>query len=299
MIQKKHSAKGGMNVRPHIGLGYRIGSLTVEEKTSVKKNGYNVWRCRCDCGGMIELDTRYLQRGTITDCGCMRKPAPGRRDLTGKRFGMLLCISAAENDEHGYTQWNCLCDCGNTCKAATSQLTAGYKKSCGCLKVYPMKEYIGQRFGKLLVISYDGKKNGMHRWKCRCDCGSITSVGQTLLQSGKTKSCGCIRSEQVLLNAGNTDGSSAKIIEYYRKQLSSRNKSGCTGVYKNEKSGVWIAQITFRSKTYYLGSYEQYEDAVKARKLGEEMHDQFLAWYYQTHMIKKNEVQNIIAGGST
>lgn len=44
----------------------------------------------------------------------------------------------------------------------------------------------------------------------------------------------------------------------------------------------WQAQITFRGKTYFLGAYEMIEDAVAARKRGEEMHDQFLEWYYTT-----------------
>lgn len=44
-----------------IKVGYRVGMLTVESKTDVRKSGYIVWKCRCDCGGEIELDTRCLQ----------------------------------------------------------------------------------------------------------------------------------------------------------------------------------------------------------------------------------------------
>ena len=39
--------------RPKIGIGYRVGSLTVEEGTDQRKNGYLVWRCRCGCGGWL------------------------------------------------------------------------------------------------------------------------------------------------------------------------------------------------------------------------------------------------------
>ena len=56
--------------RPKIGLGYRVAGLQVEEATGQRKNGYMIWRCRCGCGGEILLDTRCLQRGTVTDCGC-------------------------------------------------------------------------------------------------------------------------------------------------------------------------------------------------------------------------------------
>ena len=53
--------------------------------------------------------------------------------------------------------------------------------------------------------------------------------------------------------------------------------------YRSARSGKWQAQITFKRKTYYLGSFDKLEDAVKARKRGEEMHDVFLEWYYTEH----------------
>ncbi|MBP3210369.1 MAG: hypothetical protein J6M64_10785, partial [Oscillospiraceae bacterium] len=49
--------------------GTRIGHLTVLDATDQRKGRYIVWRCKCDCGNEILLDTRALQRGTITDCG--------------------------------------------------------------------------------------------------------------------------------------------------------------------------------------------------------------------------------------
>ena len=66
--------------RPHIAAAFRVGHLTVERRTNEKRSGYSVWECRCDCGGVIKLDTRYLQRGTVTDCGCMKPIKPGSRD---------------------------------------------------------------------------------------------------------------------------------------------------------------------------------------------------------------------------
>ena len=59
--------------------------------------------------------------------------------------------------------------------------------------------------------------------------------------------------------------------------------SGYTRVYQNRKTRKWTAQITFQKKTYYLGSYEKIEDAVKACRRGEEMHDEFLEWYFKAY----------------
>lgn len=79
-------------IRLPIGVGCRIGRLTIVAPTEKRKSGYTVWLCRCDCGGQILLDTRCLQRQTITDCGCVSKVKPGQRDITGMHFGKLIAI---------------------------------------------------------------------------------------------------------------------------------------------------------------------------------------------------------------
>ena len=129
----------------------------------------------------------------------------------------------------------------------------------------------------------------MHRWKCVCDCGNETIVGQTLLQNGKTKSCGCIQRDIYKENFKLVDGTSVALLEASKKHLLSSNISGHTGVYQNKENGKWVAQITFKRKTYYLGSYDKIDDAIKARQRGEEMHDDFLEWYYSEHPKKEKQ----------
>ena len=52
----------------------------------------------------------------------------------------------------------------------------------------------GQKFNMLTVIEYSHKAKGNHSmWKCKCDCGNITVVDSYYLKSGKIKSCGCIK----------------------------------------------------------------------------------------------------------
>lgn len=329
--------------RPKIREGYRVGRLTVAAPTARRKNGYMVWRCRCDCGGEILLDTRCLQRGTVQDCGCATPVRPGQKDLTGQRFGRLVCIAPTEErGPGGGTVWKCRCDCGQECLAVSTQLTQGYKKSCGCLSHPPLKDLVGRRFGMLTVLEYAGKWDGMHRWHCLCDCGNETVVGQTLLQSGRTKSCGCnghppiqdltsqrfgqltaleeverkngasywrcrcscgnetvvrytylisghtrscgcLQKKQIVENLRLVDGTSVTILETMKHRLIKSNTSGYNGVYQEKRTGKWRAQITFKGKTYYLGRFDKIEEAVEARRRGEEMHEEFLTWYYQTH----------------
>lgn len=56
-----------------------------------------------------------------------------------------------------------------------------------------MKDLTGQRFGKLIVIERNGRKDTYALWKCKCDCGNITIVRSSHLLSGHTTSCGCYK----------------------------------------------------------------------------------------------------------
>ena len=57
---------------------------------------------------------------------------------------------------------------------------------------------INKRFGKLVVISYEGSdKNNNSLWLCACDCGGSTITRGFMLKSGRTKSCGCWHKEEI------------------------------------------------------------------------------------------------------
>ena len=64
---------------------------------------------------------------------------------------------------------------------------------------------IGTRFGMLTVqeqLSSD--KNGKRRYRCLCDCGNETAVLGSNLIRGHTKSCGCIKNQDLVgLRFGN------------------------------------------------------------------------------------------------
>lgn len=283
------SAAGEKKITP----GYHFGKLTVTSDTGKRKNGYIIWNCVCDCGGSIELDVRTIQRRTVRDCGCETKVKPGQKDITGLRFGKLTALYPASGRGcDGDLIWHCKCDCGGEIDAPLHQLRAGYRKSCGCLWHPPLKKYIGRRFGHLTVLEYAGKRSGLHQWRCLCDCGNETVVGQTNLQSGKTKSCGCLQAETARDNLKLVDGTSVTMLEAVKKHLMSTNTSGYTGVYFDKRTRKWVARITFKRKDYSLGSYDKIEDAVKARKRGEEMHDDFLGWYYSREKESSGENQS-------
>jgi len=53
----------------------------------------------------------------------------------------------------------------------------------------------GKKFGKLIVIEVAYKKGKKTYWRCNCECGEEVVVYSSCLISGKTKSCGCLRTK--------------------------------------------------------------------------------------------------------
>lgn len=56
-------------------------------------------------------------------------------------------------------------------------------------------DHIGERFGRLVVLSSAGIRKKTKLWVCRCDCGVEKVVGVGNVMRGLTKSCGCLRKE--------------------------------------------------------------------------------------------------------
>jgi len=54
-----------------------------------------------------------------------------------------------------------------------------------------LKDLVGKKFGKLLVLERINKELKIGLWLCRCDCGNNRKVSSGHLNSGLTISCGC------------------------------------------------------------------------------------------------------------
>lgn len=110
-------------------------------------------------------------------------------DMTNKRFGRLIALYYVGNGK-----WHCKCDCGKEKDIRGYSLRCGATQSCGCLqKEQSIKNLIGQRFGKLVVIEDSGERyNRNVIWLCKCDCGSLIKVRNNHLIDGHVISCGCL-----------------------------------------------------------------------------------------------------------
>lgn len=122
--------------------------LTVIKKDLDNPKPGEYWLCQCECGNFISVKRENLIRkdhkGTRS-CGCMHKEVLKRfsqihyNDLTGQRFGKLVCIKPVGSGAYKYTLWLCQCDCGNTCTVLSRDLLDGSTKSCGCVKSFGEK----------------------------------------------------------------------------------------------------------------------------------------------------------------
>ena len=129
-------------------------------------------------------------------------------DLTNQRFGRLLVLYKTDKRSGHNIVWHCKCDCGNEKDIDGGSLRQGKTKSCGCLQkekasktgqqykdnlIYnTRKDITDQYFGRLKALEYNEK---LKKWKCQCDCGNIAYVRLNDLESGNTKSCGCLKKE--------------------------------------------------------------------------------------------------------
>lgn len=66
-------------------------------------------------------------------------------DLTGKRFGRLVVLHYAENQNSGNPKWTVKCDCGRIKDVESRALRSGTVYSCGCLRKEKRKAEQKQR----------------------------------------------------------------------------------------------------------------------------------------------------------
>lgn len=170
-------------------------------------------------------------------------------DLTDRTFDMLTVIKRVEDRKPGRPMWLCQCECGNTVVvSSTNLLRTNGTKSCGCLRHTSSPTLIdlrGKTFGKLKVIEKDpDSKPGKAKWVCECKCGNIVSVFSDSLRNGKTRSCGCARS-QIKHDLTNQAFGFLKVIEPVKNERIKGNETRWKCLCQNcgrtvEVSSYWL-----------------------------------------------------------
>lgn len=139
----------------------------------------------------------------------------------------------------------------------------------------------GKVFGKLKVLGPAPNIGNRTAWYCQCECGKVIQIRTTSLRNRGVRSCGCIYAGS-LKGLHYIDGTCIEMIK--NKRVRSNNTSGVTGVIWRESRKKWEAAIMFKGVNYRLGSFEDFDEAVAARKRAEsELHDKFVSDYLRQH----------------
>lgn len=121
-------------------------------------------------------------------------------------------------------------------------------------------EMIGKRFGRLVTVEQSGKDHKGFRYLFSCDCGNKIESRGALIRSGKTRSCGCLKSE--VIAAKNFKHGKSRTPEYRSMQARTShmkrklrmpkwaNKKQIKEFYMNKPDGHQVDHIIpLRGKT--------------------------------------------------
>lgn len=224
-----------------------------------------------------------------------------------KEYGFWTVISKSDNKPSGY--YKCRCICGKIKDIWISTLTSGKSTNCGCQRrgkkrdttknIDAAKQYIDSYINGLLILDakLEKSQNGNKIYfYCLCPCGCKFWTLKTHVLSGNTKTCGHnkkinLEKGKAIMKSASKDGTNAYSIQ--RKGKNINNKTGYTGVSFMSSTGKYRAYINFKRRQYYLGLYDNIEDAAKVRKIAEKHYfGNFLKWYKQEYPDNYSKISN-------
>lgn len=213
----------------------------------------------------------------------------------------------APSGKYPYSRWYCQCSCGNKNKKMVfaNVLKRGNTLSCGCLRKENAKELSkrckSQNEFKIMndyVIGYDSHQNEFYvdiddfdKIKNNCwhkrkdDYFSARVNGKILLLHRVIMSCkdnefvDYIHGiESRYDNRKNNLRIATRSQNNMNIRLKCNNTSGTTGVSWNNRDSNWIAYIGVDCQNIVLGYFNNYNEAVVARKEAENKY--FGEWSY-------------------
>lgn len=212
------------------------------------------------------------------------------KDLTGQVFGKLTAIEFAgitrTPNGSSLRMWKCSCECGNETVVARSSLLSGKTISCGCHGKMLLGDFT-RKHGKSKTREYYSWLSMVRR--CRepnhleysnyggrgisvceewVDMGSSLGFVKFLEDMGECP-------EGYTLDRIDVNGDyckencrwADKTMQSFNQRRSITNTSGRTGVHP--RNGKWYSTINYNKETFYLGMFNSFEEAVKAREEAE------------------------------
>jgi hypothetical protein len=92
-------------------------------------------------------------------------------------------------------------------------------------KVSNRLNLVGQRFGRLLVLSDAGSKSGRSLWHVLCDCGHQKTIAGKNLTHGGVQSCGCYQKDKQRARVMKPTGEASRHAVWHRYQKDADKRS--------------------------------------------------------------------------
>ena len=214
-------------------------------------------------------------------------------DLTGQKFGKLTVIKRVEDDSEAHIKWLCECECGNFITTRGTSLRSGITKSCGCLVGDKIRELnkLKKKYNKYDLsgdygIGYASNTNEPFYFDLE-DYDKIKNYYWYSNHDGYM--CSSENKKEIIMHRLIIDENDPEMqVDHFNRNkkdnrkenlksvtpqhnnwnrgINQNNKSGVTGVRWNKEAQKWIAYIMRK----HLGTFNSFEDAVKARKRAEQ-----------------------------
>lgn len=126
----------------------------------------------------------------------------------------------------------------------------------------------GMRFGRLVVLNKETKSPGLIKWECICDCGRKCKIRRGDLRSGRTKSCGCIHSEKLILMNSTHGLSKDRIYTTYNHMVSRCNNKNNKDYDRYGGRGISICSDWLSFESFVEWAFENgYKDTLEIDRI--------------------------------
>lgn len=234
--------------------GQKIGRLKIIERSDKKKSGKRLWKCLCDCQlDKPEEEWEYVyvstsdlrKKANVKSCGCyIRECCIERNKANNKRNNYDL------TGEYGIG-W-------------TTNTNKEFYFDLDDYDLIKDETWIEVR-GYILSTRYNIP---MHRIIM-----NVQDVPYNNIMVDHIKGCESKNDNRKCNLRISTPSQNAK-----NQRLHKNNRSGISGVNWDDRKKKWIARIGVDNKRINLGCFDNFEDAVSARKKAEDKY--FGEWSY-------------------
>lgn len=283
-----------------------FGRWRVIERDFTSTNN-SKWICECQC----ELKTKrsVLEYSLINkisqSCGCLNRENSSQKahNPIGERFSRLIVKNYYGKNNKGVSLWYCKCDCGGYNIVTYGNLKSGNVKSCGCLKdevihetglnTYIIEDNITRCYTnnniEFTVSIEDYDKIKKYYWFANKN--GYVCAKNIIYDNVKYK---LVLLSRFLLNAKddeivdhkdrnplNNTRNNLRIATRSQNNINIKmridNTSGVTGVHQRSDNGKWVARLNVDNKRIELGSFDDFNDAVRVRLEAEKIyHKEFI-----------------------